>query len=122
MILPNSALQSQQLTNLDLLYRIQNILAAYVIENLLLINQAENAQTITLYNPNLYSVAVQFYGDVDLWTVIAQANNINDPDASNQIGLSGYVSLLIPPAPSTNNGGVLPPPTTNPLVVDPFSN
>lgn len=124
MTLPNSALQAAQLNQLDLLYRIQDILAAYVIENILLLNQAENSQAITVYDPNLYSLAVQFYGDFDLWTVIASVNGVNDPNAANQLNntnLTGYVSLLIPPQPATNNGGVLPPPTTIPIVVDPFA-
>lgn len=100
--LPDLSEQAYQLNQLDLEYQVQNILNAYVLKNLLLVGQAPNAQTATFINPNLYRVAVQYYGNADLWTVIAAANNLADPN--NQ---EGRITLLIPPAPTVGTGGIL---------------
>lgn len=101
---PNQLIvQGQDMQQLDLLYRIQNILNAYVIGNYLLLNQAAQSQIVTIINPNLYRVAVQYYGDVNYWTVIANINSLPDPQ------LTGTFTLLIPPKPAINPGGVLNP-------------
>jgi hypothetical protein len=104
---PNQLIQQgDELEKLDKLYTLQNILNAYVIKNLLLVGQSEQARVETFVNPNLYSVAVQYYGDVDYWTVISKANNISDTQ------YTGTIALLIPPKPSVDSGGVLNPVTS----------
>lgn len=101
---PNQLIeQGNDLDTLDQLYQLQNILNAYVIKNLLLVNQSADARTATYINPNLYSVAVQYYGDVDYWTVIAKANNLTD------VQLYGTYTLLIPPLPTVDTQGILNP-------------
>lgn len=106
--LPDLALESVSLIQLDQLYRIQAILNAFVINNILLVNTSGQSKTETFYNPNLYSLAVQFYGDDAYWTVIANANGLTDPKVS-----TGFVSLLIPPKPSIAPTGILSPTTQN---------
>lgn len=101
---PNKLIQQGiDLQKLDQLYTLQNILNAYVIKNILLVGQSEQARVETFINPNLYSLAVKYYGDVDFWTVIAKANNLNDTQ------VIGTATLLIPPKPTVNTGGVLNP-------------
>lgn len=89
---------------LDSLNQIQDLLNAYVIKNLLLVGAAPTSHAITFINPNLYSVAVQYYGDANLWTVIANANGLDDWN------LSGMYTLLIPPKPSVSSDSILNPP------------
>lgn len=114
MALPDLATQSTQLTQLAQLYKLQNILNAYVVKNILLVGQADQAQTETFINPNLYSVAVKYYGDYTYWTVIYNANenairsltNSNYPDPQ----INATITLLIPPKPSSNTtAGVFKP-------------
>jgi hypothetical protein len=106
--------QGNDLELLDQLYTLQNILNAYVVKNLLLVGQSEQARVETFVNPNLYRLAVQYYGDVDYWTVIAKANpqtsNL-DPSNPNPYDpkITGTVTLLIPPKPSVDSGGILNP-------------
>lgn len=59
-----------------------------------LLNQGTVAQqtTITATNPNLMTLATQYYGDASLWPLIAQANNLQD------FLPIGTFSLVIPPA------------------------
>lgn len=101
---PNKLIQQGiDLQKLDRLYQLQNILNAYVIKNILLVGQSEQAEVKTFVNPNLYRISVEYYSDVDYWPVLAKANNITDPQ------LTGFVTLLIPPKPSANPGGILNP-------------
>lgn len=51
---------------------------------------------------DLYTLAVQAYGNEDLWTAIAEANNLTDPM------LTGVNSLVIPSSP-IDTGGILEP-------------
>lgn len=51
---------------------------------------------------DLYTLAVQAYGDENLWTAIAEANNLTDPM------LTGVNSLVIPSSP-IDTGGILEP-------------
>lgn len=101
---PNKQIQQgTDLANLDMLYRLQSIMSSYVIKNIMLTGKAEQADIVTFINPNLYRVAVQYYGDVNYWTVIANANNLTDPK------VTGTVTLLIPPKPALNSGAILNP-------------
>jgi hypothetical protein len=86
--------REQDLIQLDLLYRLQNLMNAYVIKNYQLVGKADQAKIVTYSNPNLYKIAVQFYGDANYWTVIRDANGLTD------FKLVGTFSLLIPPAPT----------------------
>ncbi len=103
MALPDYAAQSVQLTQLEQLNRLQDIMASYVIKNYLLIGQAPQSEIATFYYPNLYRIAVQYYGDANLWTVIAKANGLTDPS------VKAVIPLVIPPSPPTSTGGVLNP-------------
>ncbi len=102
-ILPDYDAQALELNQLELLNRILDMMNAYVVKNLLLVGSAPTAEIVNFYNPNLYRVAVQYYSDANLWTAIAQANNVMDPQ------VPGYVALLIPPKPSVDTGGILNP-------------
>jgi hypothetical protein len=95
--------QGNDLEKLDRLYEIQNLLNAYVIKNLLLVGQSEQARAETFINPNLYRIAVQYYGDMDYWTVIAKANNLTDTQ------YTGTYTILIPPKPSVDSHSILDP-------------
>ena len=59
--------------------------------------------TLTVAGGNLFAVAAQEYGDARLWTVLASANGLSDPN------ISGVATLAIPPqpSPSISTGGVL---------------
>jgi len=104
MIDPNVLIQQgNDLDTLDQLYNIQNLLNGYAIKNLLLVGQSDQSQVVTYINPNLYSIAVQYYGDMDYWPVIAKANNLSDPE------YLGTIALLIPPKTSVNPGAILNP-------------
>lgn len=48
--------------------------------------------TVEVTNPNLFSLAAQYYNDATLWQKIADANNINPPDPMPV----GQFSLVIP--------------------------
>lgn len=102
--LPDLAGQADDGQQLDYLNQVQDILNAYVIKNYLLINAAPSSKAVTFINPNLYRVAVQYYGDANLWTAIASANNLTDPN------LTGTYTLLIPPSPTVSSGSILNPP------------
>lgn len=111
--LPNLTTQSTDITNLSNLYYISNLLNAYVITNMLAIGQGPQVIIKSYINPNLYEVAVQYYGDADYWPVIASANNLSDPfPVPNFFPLHGvgYITLLIPPKPSISPAGILNPP------------
>jgi len=97
----NEEEKSILLTRLERLYMLQNYFNAYAYKNMLLIGKAENALIVTYINPNLYSIAVQYYGDEDFWTVIGKANHLSDPCPI------GTYTLLIPPKPSVSSGAVM---------------
>jgi hypothetical protein len=104
-LLDPSALINQAvlLKKLDELYQVRNLMNGYVIKNILLVGKSDQARVETFVNPNLYRVAVQFYGNVDYWTVIAKANHLTDTK------INGTISLLIPPKPSVDSQGILNP-------------
>lgn len=101
---PNKLIQqNNDLTDLENLYQAQNLLNAYVIQNLLLVGQSEQAKAVTFVNPNLYSIAVEYYGDMDYWPVIANANNLTD------VQYTGVMTILIPPKPSVDPNSIANP-------------
>ena len=86
--------QSNDFDQIVTLYQIQ-YLTIRMSKNLSLINSATNSQKVTLINANLYGLAAEYYNDATLWTLIRDANNLNDFIAT------GLQTLLIPPNPST---------------------
>lgn len=106
--------RGQQLSELDQLYQLRDLLQGYVLKNLLLIGQSDQALAETFINPNLYALAVQYYGSVDYWTVIAKANpqptdpNNKNPDPYDP-QINGVVTLLIPPKPALSPESILNP-------------
>lgn len=106
MALPDIAGQAQGLSTLEQLYLLQDTLSAYVIKNILLVGASPLSKIVPYINPNLYKIAVTYYGDADLWTAIARANNFTDPVIFNP-GVT--YNLLIPPKPGTSTGGILNP-------------
>lgn len=81
------------------LYQLQAVLNR-MQKNINLLDAPPNVKTITVINGSLFKIALDEYGDADYWTVIADANNIQDPY------LTGEITLIIPPKPSTDPGGV----------------
>ncbi len=94
---------SVALLELERLYALQNLFTGYAYNNMLLVGKAPQAVTETFLSPNLLSVAVQFYQNQDLWTVIATANNLSTADPE----VEGLITLLIPPKPLDTSGGIL---------------
>lgn len=62
-----------------------------------------DAPTITVNNANLYDLAARFYGDAAQWTIIADANSIDDPQ------IYGTVTLIIPEWDGNDRGGEFEP-------------
>lgn len=54
--------------------------------------------TITVTNPDLYALAVQYYDDIESWRIIAKANNLTTPR------LLGSYTLKIPPRDTASQG------------------
>jgi nucleoid-associated protein YgaU len=88
----NASLQMPQLMGL-------NSVLGRMGTNLGQINSS--SKTITVPGGNLFDLASKFYGDASKWTLLAKANKTTDPN------LSGITTLVIPPANSTDDGGVL---------------
>lgn len=103
MALPDLVAQSASLSQLTQLYQLQDIMNAYVIKNLQSVGLSPDSVVATYINPDLFKIATVYYGDPTYWYVIAAANYIKDPF------YNGEISLLIPPKPSLNNGGILNP-------------
>lgn len=80
-------------------YKLQAILQR-MIKNIKLINASPNSYVITVVNTNLFDLALQYYGNVDYWVTIAEANLLT----SNWV--TTEKTIVIPPKPTTNPGGV----------------
>lgn len=59
------------------------------------------SSSLTTVGGNLFQIAAAQYGDAMDWAALAQANRLNDPV------LSGVTTLIVPPKPTNNGGGVL---------------
>lgn len=97
--LPNYATNAANYEKLDLLNQLQSVLEI-IVKNLELY-LSPNATKLTFINPDLYRLAQQYYGDATLWTAIAQANGLFDPQ------YDGQIDLFIPEQPGIDTGGVL---------------
>lgn len=58
-----------------------------------------DSPTITVNNANLYALAAEYYGDAKQWPIIADANNLKDPQ------VYGTVTLIIPTWDGNDRGG-----------------
>lgn len=92
----------EQINNQQLyyLYRLQAVLTR-LSRNISYKATGVNPRMLTSFNPNLYKLAAEYYQDATLWTIIAKANNLYEPL------VDGLTTLIIPPKPSTGNGGLL---------------
>lgn len=102
MSLDNAQL-STNLSNLSNLYEIQAQLIR-IQKNLVLISQGATGKVITVNGGSLYSLAAQYYGNANLWTTIAKANGLVDPE----IPAGDAIILVIPPT-TTDTGGIYEP-------------
>jgi hypothetical protein len=104
MSLPDLSGKALELDKLQKLYHLQDLWNSYAMKNLFLVGSAPQSEFVTFVNPNLYKIALKYYGNANLWTVIANANRLTDPKQT------GFVSLLIPPSSSVaETGGILNP-------------
>jgi nucleoid-associated protein YgaU len=92
------AVETKQLAQL---YQLQALLTEIQI-NLQLLQQGGVGQVITVNGANLFQLAAQYYGDATLWTTIAQANGLNDPEIP-----AGESVTLVIPTQTTATGGIL---------------
>lgn len=101
MNIPDLGQQSDDLVNLNRLYEIQFRLNAYVIKNLQALSETPTSITETAMDPNLFKIAVKYYGNSNFWPIIARANLLTDPMPI------GTFTLVIPPKPTVDPKGVL---------------
>lgn len=83
---------NQQSDELILLNLYRQALAQLTImqRNVNTLNSPVTVKTIPMGSGNLYKVAAQEYGDPSKWTVIADANNLSDPE------ITSFINLIIP--------------------------
>jgi hypothetical protein len=89
----NVLTQADGLTSLTALYNLHNTLTR-TEKNVSAGQAADGLRTVTITGGTLYQVASQQYGDPTLWTSIASANNLTDPQ------LTGINTLIIPANPA----------------------
>lgn len=89
----NLLLQMDHTTRIPSLYRMQDVLGR-LNKNVNESQTASGVRAVTLSGGNLYQVASEQYGDASLWTSIADANDLADPQ------LSGIHTLKIPTSPT----------------------
>jgi hypothetical protein len=86
--------QADQSTKIPALYNLQNVLGR-LNKNVNSGQTADGVRSVTLSGGNLYQVASDQYGDASLWSSIASANNLTDPQ------LTGINTLTIPSNPTS---------------------
>lgn len=86
--------QADQSTRIPALYSLQNVLGR-LNKNVSSGQTADGVRTVTQSGGNLYQVASDQYGDASLWSSIASANDLTDPQ------LSGINTLTIPANPTS---------------------
>jgi len=92
---------STELNSLALMYQLQSVLIT-MQKNINLISTGANGTIVTVNGGSLFTLAAKYYGDATLWTTIARANGLTDPELPNNMPLS-----LVIPQTTTNTGGVL---------------
>lgn len=80
-------------------YKLQAILEI-IIKNINLIKDSPNSLVVTVSKANLFDLALQYYGDINYWVTIAEANKLTTNRINTQM------TIVIPPKPSSNPGGV----------------
>lgn len=75
------------------LYEYHSIMGRMSLNLTTAANLGPTTKTVTVGGGTLQQVAAAQYGDATLWPIIAQANNLTDPQ------LSGITTLTIPPKP-----------------------
>jgi hypothetical protein len=85
--------QADSATRLPALYQLSNVLSR-LDKNVQSGQTADGVKTVTQSGGNLMTLASQIYGDQSLWTSIASANAITDPQ------ITGIQTLVIPSNPS----------------------
>jgi len=88
----NLLMQSEHTTRIPALYRLQEVLGR-LNKNVNSGQMSGGVRAVTLSGGNLYRVASEQYGDASLWTSIADASDLADPQ------LSGIHTLKIPTSP-----------------------
>lgn len=86
--------QADQSTRIPALYSLQNVLSR-LNKNVNSGQTADGVRTVTQSGGSLYQVASDQYGDASLWSSIASANDLMDPQ------LSGINTLTIPANPTS---------------------
>lgn len=86
--------QADQSTKIPALYNLQSVLGR-LNKNVSSGQTADGVRSVTLSGGNLYQVASDQYGDASLWSSIASANNLTDPQ------LTGINTLTIPSNPTS---------------------
>ncbi len=86
--------QADQSTRIPALYSLQNVLGR-LNKNVSSGQTSDGVRTVTQSGGNLYQVASVQYGDASLWSSIASANDLTDPQ------LSGINTLTIPSNPTS---------------------
>lgn len=86
--------QADQSTKIPALYNLQGVLGR-LNKNVNSGQTADGVRSVTLSGGNLYQVASDQYGDASLWSSIASANNLTDPQ------LTGINTLTIPSNPTS---------------------
>lgn len=89
----NLLTQLDHATHIPALYHLQDVLGR-LNKNIHTGQTADGVRAVTLSGGNLYQVASEQYGDASLWTSIAYANGMPDPQ------LSGIHTLKIPTNPA----------------------
>ncbi|MBN7122903.1 hypothetical protein BSU01_14460 [Erwinia billingiae] len=90
----NLLTQADQSTKIPALYNLQSVLGR-LNKNVSSGQTADGVRSVTLSGGNLYQVASDQYGDASLWSSIASANNLSDPQ------LTGINTLTIPSNPTS---------------------
>ncbi|MER5029665.1 hypothetical protein [Pantoea anthophila] len=90
----NLLTQSDHTTRIPALYQLQEVLGR-LNKNVSSGHAASGVKAVTLSGGNLYQVASEQYGDASLWTSIADANDLTDPQ------LRGIHTLKIPTSPAS---------------------
>ncbi len=90
----NILTQADLTTRTPALYQMQSVLSR-LNKNVQSGQTADGVREITLSGGNLYQVASDQYGDASLWSSLASANNITDPQ------LTGINTLTIPSNPTS---------------------
>lgn len=86
--------QSDHTIRIPALYHLQDVLGR-LNKNVMTGQSANGIRAVTLSGGNLYQVSSEQYGDASLWTSIADANDLADPQ------LSGIHTLKIPTSPTS---------------------